>query len=65
MRLRLLDDLICLGIGSLHDLVFIYKLVCLSSCLCEHRIRFAVSIGKDRVLIADDLLILLDLIRDS
>src|SRR5699024_8810559 len=58
-----IDRIICLGVSFLHDLMLGYQL--LGSCLriCDDSVRLGLCILKNGVLVADDLLITLDLIR--
>ena len=54
-----------LGICLLHDLMLAYKLIRVDLRFLDHIVRLRLCVGKDRVLICNDLLITLDLIHGS
>ena len=65
LRLCLLYELVCLRVGLLHDLVLRYHLLGLLLRILNHALCLILRICKDRILLGNDLLVLLDLIRNT
>ncbi len=65
LAVSLFNNIIGLGICFLHNLMFINQLICLSIGLGQNRIRLLAGFTHNGVTIADDLLILLDFIRNA
>ena len=57
------DDILCLCVRLLHDLVFAYQFCRLDFCVVDQSLRLLSGIVQDRFLVGDDLLIALDLLR--
>ena len=57
------NNLVCLCVCLLHDLMLAYQFTCLCMCFFNHAFCFLLCIRKDRILVRNDLLITLDLIR--
>ena len=62
LTVRCIDGLVGLSVCLLHDLVLCHKLLRFILSICDQSVSLGLCILKDSILIADDLLITLDLI---
>ena len=61
----LLNNAVCFCICTLHDLMLIDQLIGRGGRLGYHRVCLGTCLLQNRILVADDLLIFLDLLRNA